>query len=499
VGDSLWALTVSAPAETVLPGLSPRLVDLLTQAAAPDRLALVGGAVRDLLRHHLHNDPWTGLPDLDLVVEATPAGSPDAAGIAPTQAAAGSVAGEQVSGSGPSARCLPRRPHEGAGSHDEQQGQPEPHAVAAAHRLSRRLRQLLGPNGVAYYQEHDAYGTVELEVMLPSGALLLDVATARRETYPQPGRNPQVEFSRLEDDLARRDFTINAMALVLRGEGAQHREPSAPAGLLDPYGGRGDLERRQLRFLHPQSVRDDPTRVLRGARYAARMGFDLAWDSRQQLAQTLARWPWPWRPGDPPGGAPPALGTRLRMELELLLEREAWPRGLQTLQRWGALMLLDGTLQADRGWHRRLRWASRLGLPLLPSLLAVVEDPVALAERLQLPHRQHRLLAGFMHLRRRLADLEASGDVDGSGWRTWGADRWSALLEEPGHGAEAVALALATCVGPRRPLLRWWLHWRHLEPTLTAAELIAAGLRPGPELGEQLRQSRRQRLAQERR
>jgi poly(A) polymerase len=475
------------PPETVLPGLSPQLVALLTQAAAPDRLALVGGAVRDLLRHRLHNDPWTGLPDLDLVVEGS-----DDAPVPPMAGPAGPSMGEGVpSGSAPE-RDVPRSCSESQGLGRAQANLP------AAHRLARRLRQRLEPGAMPFYQEHPAYGTVELEVLLPDGALLLDVATARRETYPEPARNPRVRFARLEDDLARRDFTINAMALVLGGAGAEHCEPGVPAGLLDPYGGRDDLRDRQLRFLHPRSVRDDPTRVLRGARYAARMGFELAADSRVQLAETLAAWPWPWRPGDPPGAAPPALGTRLRMELELLLEREAWPRALAALQRWGALMLLDASLQADRHWHRRLRWALRAGLPLLPALLAAAADPVALAERLQLPHRQHRLLVSFVALRRRLQDLAGEADGHGPLWRGWRADQWTALLEEPGHGPEAVALALASAIGPRRPLLRWWLRWRHLDGTLTAAALLAEGLRPGPELGERLRRSRRERLAGER-
>lgn len=458
------APSLSQPSETVLPGLSPRLVELLAAAAAPDRLALVGGAVRDLLRHRLHNDPWTGLPDLDLVVEA------------------GDVAVADVASPGD-----PQAPL-------AQPGGPLP----AAHRLARRLRQLLGPGGSPFYQEHPAYGTVELEVVLPEGTLLLDVATARRETYPESARNPRVRFARLEDDLARRDFTINAMALVLVGAGAETCEPGVPAGLLDPYGGRDDLRDRRLRFLHPLSVRDDPTRVLRGARYAARMGFELARSSQAQLSDTLAAWPWPWRPGDAPGAAPPALGTRLRMELELLLEREAWPRGLAALQRWGALVLLDEALQRDRQWPRRLRWAARAGLPLLPALLATAADPVALAERLQLPHRQHRLLEGFLQLRRRLQELTDPDQAPDPGWRHWGAQQWTALLEEPGHGPEAVALALAAAVGPRRPLLRWWLRWRHLKAPITAAELLAEGLRPGPELGERLRRDRSARLSGER-
>lgn len=501
------APSLSQPSQTVLPGLSSRLMALLSEAAGADRLALVGGAVRDLLRHRLHNDPWTGLPDLDLVVEGRdvvqaalgqpaqpfPPGGPGASPLPP-------VGGE----AGPQAAVpdTPAPAQSGEGPLPCPAAEPQPpttaHLLPAAHRLGRRLRQLLEPGAVPFHQEHPAYGTVELEVLLPDGALLLDVATARRETYPEPGRNPRVRFARLEDDLARRDFTINAMALVLAGEGAEHGEPGVPAGLLDPYGGRDDLRDRQLRFLHPFSVRDDPTRVLRGARYAARLGFELAPDSQAQLTATLVEWPWPWRPGDPPGAAPPALGTRLRMELELMLEREAWSLGLAALQRWGALALLDDALQADRHWQRRLRWAARAGLPLLPALLAAAADPVALAERLQLPHRQHRLLVGFVQLRRRLLELAGPGagrPTDGPGWR---ADRWTALLEEPGHGAEAVGLALAAAVGPRRPLLRWWLRWRHLEGPLTAAALLAEGLRPGPELGERLRRSRLERLAGER-
>jgi len=417
------------PSPPSLPGIPSDLVAALVLAAQGDRLALVGGAVRDWLLHRVHNDPWRGVPDLDLVVE--PAGAP---------------------------RPLP-----------------------AAHRLARSLREGLGEEQLGFYQEHSAYGTVELELRLAEGSLLLDLASSRRETYPMPGENPVVSFGGLDDDLARRDFTINAMALLLNG--------CSGGELCDPHGGQVDLQRRQLRFLHAHSVRDDPTRLVRGARYAARMGFHLAPEAREQVCGTLAAWPWAWRAGDPPDQAPAALGTRLRMELELLLEREAWPRALATLQDWGGLVLLDLQLQADRHWRRRLRWAERLGVPPLAALLACAADPLALAERLQLPHRQHRLLAGFLSLRQRLNN-EASPT---------NAAQWCTLLEAPGFCADAVALALAAGVGPRRPLRRWWLRWRHLDAGTSAAELMASeGLRPGPAVGERLRALRRERLGAER-
>lgn len=417
-------------------------MERLGQVAAGARLALVGGAVRDLLLHRVHNDPWRGVPDLDLVVE-TPSATPDS--------------GKE----------------------------------AAAHRLARGLLRLLRPGELTGYREHGAYGTVEMELRIEQRLVLIDLASARCETYPVPGENPVVRFGSLRQDLARRDFTINAMALLL--DGPEQRGRDLHESLLDPHGGQQDLARRQLRFLHQSSVQDDPTRIVRGARYAARMGFRLAPESLEQLRSTLARWPWAWTPGDPPGRTPSALGTRLRMELDLVLERENWEAALGALQSWGALTLLDPALQADQSWCRRLRWARRLGLPLMPALIAGAADPLALAERLQIPHRQHRLLDQFLGLRQRLGEAEPSGERE-----PWPPSRWCTLLEAPGTSPEAVALAIAARIGPRRPLLRWWLQWRHLRATTTAAELIAAGLRPGPALGEKLRALRAARIDRER-
>ncbi|MFM9088208.1 MAG: CCA tRNA nucleotidyltransferase, partial [Cyanobium sp.] len=278
-----------------------------------------------------------------------------------------------------------------------------------------------------------------------------------------------------------RDLTINAMAIDL-----------ATGQLLDPHGGQADLAARQLRFLHANSLQDDPTRLVRAARYAARLGFQLAPESAAQAQNTLVAWPWLWRRGDPPQAAPAALGTRLRKELEVLLERENWRLALMHLQDWGGLLLLDPLLQADRHWARGLHWAARFRLPLMVALLAGADDPLALAERLQVPHRQHQLLSQLQELHRRLSEGAKSGREGAS--TPW---QWCQLLEAPGLSPEAVALALARGVGPRRPLLRWWLRWRHLGPESSAQELMDAGVPRGPELGALLRRSRQHRLERE--
>jgi len=219
--------------------------------------------------------------------------------------------------------------------------------------------------------------------------LTIDVAMARTEHYPAPGENPRVTLTTAPDaalmDLRRRDVSINAMALPW---------PHGP--LVDPHGGQRDLERGLLRFLYTASLHDDPTRVMRAARYGARLHMDLAPEARHQLRDAMTRWPWrrepPW---------PPALGSRLGMELALLLNQEPWGRGLALLQRWGALDLVDwsGALQQDATWRRRLHWAARWNLPLLPALLMGAADPLAVAQRLQLPMAQQRLMAQTLALR----------------------------------------------------------------------------------------------------
>ncbi len=432
--------------EAQLPHPLPALLPQLFEASRGSRVALVGGALRDLLLHRWHQDPWRGVTDVDLVVESPfPHAHPD---------------------------------------HGD--------GLAPAHRLVRRLLAQLDPADVIFSQFHQAYGTVELELQLSVGSsagavadhaesLLLDVATARVERYLAPAENPQVSFGGLEDDLARRDFTVNAMALLLSPGGSR---------VLDPHGGAEDLQDRQLRLLHARSLADDPTRVVRAARYGARLGFGLAVESVRQIGATLQEWPWSWRPGDAPEQAPPALATRLRMELELLLEREPWPQALTLLQRWGGMVLLDQALQVDGSWFRRIRWAERAGLPRLVALLAGASDPMAVAARLQLPHRQQLLLEACQQLRQELAQLDPQACAG------WMPSTWTVWLERRPRALEAVPLALACGAVPRGPLLRWWLCWRHVDAGVRAQDLLAAGMEPGPALGEHLRELRRLRLDQ---
>ncbi|MBW2400691.1 MAG: CCA tRNA nucleotidyltransferase [Deltaproteobacteria bacterium] len=125
---------------------------------------------------------------------------------------------------------------------------------------------------------HHRFGTV----VIKQGESAVDVATARRESYPHAGALPVVEAGTLEEDLLRRDFSANALALPLSlSARAEHPE------VVDFADGLADLVQNQLRVLHPRSFHDDPTRALRAARLAPRLGFALSRDSRSSLRDAL--------------------------------------------------------------------------------------------------------------------------------------------------------------------------------------------------------------------
>lgn len=108
---------------------------------------------------------------------------------------------------------------------------------------------------------HERFGTASIVL----GGMPLDLAGTRTETYSRDGALPDVEPASIDEDLARRDFSVNAMALSLDGE----------LRLRDPFDGVADIRARLLRVLHEDSLADDPTRALRAARYAARLGFEV--------------------------------------------------------------------------------------------------------------------------------------------------------------------------------------------------------------------------------
>lgn len=291
---------------------------------------------------------------------------------------------------------------------------------------------------------HERFGTVEVE---PSPGVRYDIARARRETYAAPGALPDVTpADTIDADLARRDVTINAMALRVR-DGAFVGYP----GALD------DLAAGVLRVLHPQSFRDDPTRVWRVARYAARLGGTVE-------PQTAA-----WA-----ADADPATisGSRHGNELRLALGEPDPGAALEAVQRLNPRYLPDGFdphpagLDAalallPRGGRRDLvRLAASCGAVALPDLLPWIEA-------LELTSAE-RTIVGAGSRDSTLAPLRAA--------------RTPAEIRRAAAGVPDEIVALAG--GPNAEL--WFRSIRDVRLEITGHDLRAAGVPAGPELGRRL-------------
>ena len=319
-------------------------------------------------------------------------------------------------------------------------------ARTAAERVGGRVR------------EHERFGTATVE----ADDLAFDVARARRERYPAPGALPEVEPASLEEDLLRRDFTVNALAVALG--------PPAPGTLHAAPQSREDLGARRLRVFHDDSFRDDPTRLLRLLRYATRLRFAIE-PGTEELARAAVA-----------AGAPATVsGGRIGDELRLLL-REPEPN---------IALRLAGELGLDRALHPAFApdpEAADRARALLPSdgrddlvvLAAACRtfDPEALAawlDELEFPAGERDAVVaaalGAAPLGRRLAAASRPSEIAGAA---------------RGHSPEAVALAAAVVPEAVDPAGRWLDGLRHVTLEIDGEDVLAAGVPEGPEIGEAL-------------
>ncbi len=187
------------------------------------------------------------------------------------------------------------------------------------------------------------------------GNLLIDIATARTEFYPYPAANPQVEASSIRQDLYRRDFTINALAvrLTLPKKG----EFSRKGDLLDFFGGLVDLYSRQIRVLHANSFIEDPTRIYRAVRFAVRLGFIIEPQTEEYIHYAIKSGVYEQlRISDRQA---PALTTRLRAELKYILQASYWQSALKLLAKLNALSCLHQDLILTPALEWQLSYVSK--------------------------------------------------------------------------------------------------------------------------------------------
>ncbi len=316
---------------------------------------------------------------------------------------------------------------------------------------------------------HPRFGTAKLQWDEWS----VDLATARSETYAKPGALPTVKPGSTRDDLFRRDFTINTMAIELN--------PDRYGELLDLYGGRNDLEHKLVRVLHEKSFIDDATRIWRGLRYEQRLSFQLEPATLELLKRDI-RW------------LDSISGDRVRHELELILKEEYPEKILRRADELGVLARLHSSLKGNGWLADKFEQARQLSSPDLPSVglcLALLVYPLTTEESgqlisyLRLPKSVTQTLRDAMDIKTKLGSL-ANPELTPS-------NIYSLL-----HGYSSPAI-VANLIATDSPVARqrvnlFFNKLRYIKPALNGEDLKRMGVAQGPRIKEILNKLHEARL-----
>ena len=411
--------------------LAPQLWQLLTVAsqAAEKRgwhLYLVGGAVRDLLLA----ESATGslmITDIDLVVDGF---------------------------------------HQAAD-------------VGAGVELAKALQEIYSG---ARLEIHGAFQTAALlwQKDPELDSLWMDIATARTEFYPYPAANPEVEASSIRQDLYRRDFTINALALRLTSP--------RPGELLDFFGGLIDLQAKQIRVLHPNSFIEDPTRIYRGVRFAVRFGFAIEEQTQEFIHYAINSGVYDRTSQS--NIKTPALQTRLKAELKYILQAPYWQSALQLLNQLGALQCIHPSLKLDKTLLQQLRllavclrrfdpeetlihWEMRLEV-LIAHLKPQYREKVA--QNLHLPEDRRQRLQNLATAQNQVRELLPT------------CERPSQIVQLL-RQYDLPMLILIAVQSPRHIRRQIWHYLTvlaHIQPLLKGNDLKKLGYKPGSQFREML-------------
>lgn len=369
----------------------------------------------------------------------------------------------------------------------------------SAQKLAQRLLELY-PNRLTLAATHDRFQTATLVYRSENAAVAdsgsvdnisvdnsssqlqvereVDLSTARTEFYEFPAALPEVEASKLEQDLLRRDFTINALAVCVN--------PERFGDLTDHFNGLQDLERKIVRILHPFSFIEDPTRMVRAARFAGRLGFHLDAKTKEQARRASQM-----------GIFDDLGGVRIKAELKMILESPQRLRALNLLaEQSGNLCYLDSRLEYGDGVRKTIRRAERLlgrysvdepWVVYLGALLSELppERVPGVLERLMLTNHQKEVIESGLELHRFMPS--SIGEMKRS------------ELYEMLHGRAREALAIAAAAGQvgtdfRRSIKLYLEELADTKLDITGADLIASGLKPGPKIGEALKHVLAERL-----
>lgn len=316
------------------------------------------------------------------------------------------------------------------------------------------------------------------------GSLFLDIATARTEFYPYPAANPEVEASSIRQDLYRRDFTINALAVRLTLPRAGE--------LLDFFNGISDLRSHKIRILHAHSFIEDPTRIYRAVRFAVRLNFAIEKQTEEYIRYAINSGI--YERVSLEKNSIPALTTRLKAELSYILQAKYWKQALKKLSELGALACIHSELKLTKElwWQIRcldrwLKYYDEKGhyahwLIRLEMLITAIpaSDNIKVAQNMALPkdsiNRLQNLSIIEIEIKEKLPSLEVISEIVNF------LDKYNKI--------SLILIAVKSLKNIRLKIWQYLMNWSKIESPLNGDDLKIIGYKPGKKYQEMLNKIR---------
>ncbi len=372
------------------------------------RVAFVGGYLRDLLINKFHNKSYSEPVDIDLIIE-----------------------GSSIS-------------------------------------LAKFIKKNIVNVDLCLIKEFNLYNTVEIDI----NDYKIDIASARKEIYSAPGLNPIVTKSTIEEDLKRRDFTINSIAFEVSTD-----------KIYDLYGGISDIKSKKLNLLHSNSISDDPSRLIRCAKYASRLDFNISNNSLKQSQETVRQWPWEISETRQKMVFPPALGIRIRMELAEIYKHDNLNNVISIIHNWEIISILNENIKVDKRFLRGLNWIKKLNGNYMLYLLKDAEDLEKACQRFLVNSSEVKILEDYSNIKKILKTNQKK-------FMHFSPSSWTEFIEDRNLNDETVKLLICDGGPYWRNLFKWLFIYKFIKSKKDGETLKKEGWDPGKAMGKEIKRLR---------
>ena len=334
--------------------------------------------------------------------------------------------------------------------------------------LAKFIKKNIKDVDICLIKEFEIYNTVELHI----NNLKIDIASAREEIYEAPGFNPVVKKSIISEDLKRRDISINAIAFEI-----------TKRQVYDLFEGINHIKKKEIHLLHKNSIRDDPSRLLRCAKYASRLNFEITKSSLVQAQQIISSWPWIYELEKNRFIFPPGISIRIRMELSEIIKFNNLYQVISKLQSWQVLALLNKDITINYKFKRGLHWIKKLGGNEILFLIKDSRTNKILCERLFINKKERKILSDYKLIK---SNIENNKEK----YKLFSASNWTAFIEDNNLDPETIKLLISESILFWRELFRWLFIYRFIKSNKNGKTLKDEGWEEGKKIGDEIKRLR---------